>query len=460
MPSIVLKSGKRLSYQDSRMASFVKRCEKLAQCTEDFTLNELTTVLFVGETGTGKGAFARYFHEISARQNGPFVSVSCGSLPEGLLSSELFGYLAGAFTGARRGGKSGLVEKAQGGTLFLDEMNSMPLSQQAALLRLIDDGVYLRLGSTHEKQGNLQIIAAVNEPLSAMLEQGKIRKDLYFRLTGYTLTIPPLRQRKRDIACLAQDFLSILSEKQGRTYSITPRARACLWQHPWQGNVRELLNVVQQAAMKAFIRQGHQEEVFLKELDVREFLAQEAGQEGGRDAEIEGIKPGEEENFLLTVSPENVTQALWEQVDAFMQELRDPAFQDSLPPEKRTQWQDQILGLFFDIQSTSGNPFVQHVYRVAKAYGIPEMMACKEESIYRYFMGFIHNKKMKTSLIEAMACYLYRGLNRPSLVKDFYDAAERWNAVTEPHIKSPGRLPLQRRLQAMAFRSAAAAAEL
>ncbi|MBG3875785.1 PAS domain-containing protein [Desulfovibrio oxamicus] len=202
-----------------------------------------------GESGTGKELFARAIHTASMRQ-GPFVPVNCAALPEQLLESELFGYEAGAFTGGRREGKPGLFETARGGTVLLDEIGDMPLASQAKMLRVMQEGSVRRVGGTAEVPVDVRIITATNRTLERLVEEGRFRQDLYYRINVLPIHIPPLKERPGDIAVLAEHFLLGLAARLGGPVrSLSPGALARLAGHHWPGNVRELKNVVERAAI-------------------------------------------------------------------------------------------------------------------------------------------------------------------------------------------------------------------
>lgn len=206
------------------------------------------TVLFTGESGTGKELFARAIHDLSPRRDGPFVAVNCAAIPEALLESELFGYEAGAFTGARKTGKPGKFEQAQGGTLFLDEIADMPLALQAKLLRVLEDRRLERVGSSRSVGLDLRVVAATNAPLEQRIREGRFRADLYYRLAVIPIQLPPLRERPGDVTLLARHFLEEISEANGKAgLRWSPHALAALERHQWPGNVRELRNTVEYA---------------------------------------------------------------------------------------------------------------------------------------------------------------------------------------------------------------------
>jgi len=202
-----------------------------------------------GESGTGKEVFARAIHAASDRK-GPFVPVNCAALPENLLESELFGYMGGSFTGAKKDGKPGLFQLADGGTIFLDEIGEMPVSIQAKMLRVIEGRSLRPLGGTVEMPIDSRIITASNENLEQMVEQKLFREDLYYRINVLPIHIPPLRERMDDIPLLVQHFLFQLDSRLGKgPQSLTREALDKLFQHHWPGNVRELKNVIERAAI-------------------------------------------------------------------------------------------------------------------------------------------------------------------------------------------------------------------
>jgi two-component system nitrogen regulation response regulator GlnG len=209
------------------------------------------TVVIQGETGTGKELVARAIHQQSARAKGPFVAVDCGAIPETLVESELFGYEKGAFTGAHRK-KDGQFQFASGGTLFLDEIGNLPLAVQAKLLRAIEERQVTPLGSNRAVPVDVRIIAASNIALEEEVRTGRFRADLYYRLSEFAITLPPLRERQEDIAFLAQRFLAEVSmELRHPVRTISDEALALLLGHSWPGNVRELKNVIRKAALLA-----------------------------------------------------------------------------------------------------------------------------------------------------------------------------------------------------------------
>lgn len=208
-----------------------------------------TTCLIQGESGTGKEVVARMIHEKSPRAGRPFVAVNCGALTETLLESELFGHEKGAFTGATTQ-KKGRFEIADGGTLFLDEIGTTSPALQIRLLRVLQEQSFERVGGTKTIKVDVRIITASNADLSKLIEEGDFREDLYYRLNVFTITIPPLRERRGDIPALARHFLRIYSKEIGKQVdSISKEAMDLLVGYPWHGNVRELKNVIERAVV-------------------------------------------------------------------------------------------------------------------------------------------------------------------------------------------------------------------
>ncbi|RME35364.1 MAG: AAA family ATPase, partial [Gammaproteobacteria bacterium] len=200
-------------------------------------------ILIRGESGTGKELFAHAIHDASNRRDGPLVAINCGAMPMDLAESELFGHVAGAFTGARREGARGRLEQADGGTLFLDEVDSLPLSLQAKLLRVLEDGQVTPLGASQPRQVDVRLICASGRDLRAMVEEGSFRLDLYYRLNVLEIRLPPLRERPEDLALLLGHWLGSACREAGRPpIEVTPEALALLRDYSWPGNIRELRN--------------------------------------------------------------------------------------------------------------------------------------------------------------------------------------------------------------------------
>ena len=209
--------------------------------TADKHARSSATILITGESGTGKEILAQAIHNASDRREGSFVALNCAALPRELLESELFGYEEGAFTGARKGGKSGMFELAHNGTIFLDEIGDMDLSLQARILRVLEEREVQRIGGDTTFPVDIRVIAATNQDLWKLMEEGRFRRDLYYRLSVVPLEIPPLRQRPEDVLPLFTYF----SRQKGRVFALTPQAQQYLINYPWYGNVRELRNWVE-----------------------------------------------------------------------------------------------------------------------------------------------------------------------------------------------------------------------
>ncbi len=246
--NLLMKKEKSLSvdyggyvFESSAMRDILTRIEKIA-CSD-------CSVLITGESGVGKEVIASLIHKNSDRANKPMVTLNVASIPGDLLEAELFGYERGAFTGADRG-KEGFFELADGGTLFLDEVGEMDLSLQAKLLRAIETGRFYRLGGRREIESDVRVITATNRDLSSLVEEGRFRQDLYYRLNVVEIRVPPLRERKEDILPLALHFLALFGRKYSkRVKGFTDRAVRLMESYPWHGNVRELKNAVERAVL-------------------------------------------------------------------------------------------------------------------------------------------------------------------------------------------------------------------
>ena len=205
------------------------------------------TVLLLGESGVGKTAFARQLHRWSRRGDGPFIDVNCASIPESLFESEMFGYQPGAFSGATRHGRAGLLEQADGGTLFLDEIGELPLAMQTKLLKVIQDGSLTRLGDTRPRRVDFRLVVATNQDLARRVEEGGFRLDLYYRVNVIPVTLPPLRERREDIPVLAELQLARLNQRYGGNKLLHAGLWSQLMARDWPGNVRELENTLERA---------------------------------------------------------------------------------------------------------------------------------------------------------------------------------------------------------------------
>ncbi|MBA4548318.1 sigma 54-interacting transcriptional regulator [Thermoactinomyces intermedius] len=246
-------------HQSETMKRCVETAKKVAQME--------ATVLLQGESGTGKELFARAIHFESRRANGPFISINCAAVPESLMESEWFGYEEGAFTGAGKGGKKGLMELAQDGTLFLDEIGELPLNLQAKLLRVLEERALRRVGGNRWIPLRVRIIAATNRDLADLVRRGRFRKDLYYRLHVIPVTIPPLRERREDIPLLATHFLRKFCARSRRPLlSLSSQSLLRLQAHSWPGNVRELQNVMERSVYLCPEGETELKEVYLSDV--------------------------------------------------------------------------------------------------------------------------------------------------------------------------------------------------
>ncbi len=207
------------------------------------------TVLIVGESGVGKEVFSQIIHALSSRKHNPFIAVNCGAIPEGTIDSELFGHEKGAFTGAVDSRK-GYFETVSGGTIFMDEIGEMPLGTQARLLRVLETGEFIRVGSSKVQKTDVRVIAATNRELLEFTQKGRFREDLYYRLSTVPIRVPALRDRKEDILLLFRKFVVDFSERYKTTpVQLDDEAKNLLINHSWQGNVRELKNIAEQISV-------------------------------------------------------------------------------------------------------------------------------------------------------------------------------------------------------------------
>ncbi len=223
--------------KSSKMQEMFTMIPKIAQSNSN--------VIIIGESGSGKELVATALHNLSLRRDKNFVAINCAAFPEGLLESELFGHMKGAFTGALYN-KQGLFEIADGGSLLLDEIGEMPINLQAKLLRVIESGMFRRVGGTNDIKVDVRIISSTNKNIKEEIEVGRFREDLYYRLNVVPINIPPLRERKEDIPLLIEHFLKKMSDTPQR---MTPEAMKLLLDYPWKGNVRELENIIERIAL-------------------------------------------------------------------------------------------------------------------------------------------------------------------------------------------------------------------
>ncbi|MGC1174351.1 sigma 54-interacting transcriptional regulator [Polaromonas sp.] len=248
-PAPVVQAGQAPVWQ----SGFISRSSRIAETLAEARMvaRSDASVMLRGESGTGKELLAQAIHQASPRAAHPFIAVNCGAIPEALLESELFGHVKGAFTDASANHK-GLFQAAEGGTLLLDEIGDMPLALQVKLLRVLQERVVRPLGSSQSIPVNVRILSATHRDLDAAMAEGQFRSDLYYRLNVVTLTLPPLSERREDIALLANHFLVKLAEKYGKRLSgFAPEALKALSTAAWPGNVRQLYNVVEQVCALA-----------------------------------------------------------------------------------------------------------------------------------------------------------------------------------------------------------------
>lgn len=239
----LLHRSQPLYYECQSMNELILSCNHVAMTD--------TTVLLLGETGTGKEAIAHHIHFSSRRKDGPFIPINCTAIPKELFESELFGYEKGSFTGANTKGKRGIIELSNHGTLFLDEIGELSLSMQTKLLRVIETKKIQPIGGAEEKPVDMRIIAATNKDLKKMVLEGNFREDLYYRLNIIPLTIPPLRERGDDLRLIAQKYVDSYNDKYAYQRRLSKRAFKVLERYPWPGNVRELRNIIERGVLMA-----------------------------------------------------------------------------------------------------------------------------------------------------------------------------------------------------------------
>lgn len=252
--AVMLKDKELVAFSES-MKNVTALARRLA------TVN--TTVLITGESGVGKGLLARTLHEEGTRWKGPFITVNCGAIPENLIESELFGYVAGAFTGSRSGGKRGYFEAAQNGTIFLDEISELPLNLQVKLLQVIQERQITPVGAVDPIPIDVRIISATNRNLADLVQEGKFREDLYYRLNVVPIEVPPLRERTEDIVPLLRLNLDKYNRTLGEHKSLSSDAIAVLLKYPWPGNIRELQNIVERLIITSSSDLITEEDIFI-----------------------------------------------------------------------------------------------------------------------------------------------------------------------------------------------------
>ncbi len=249
MTSKMKKMEKSRKYFNTISTENMLKFSSKAMLKLDSTIKNLAirdvNILLMGESGTGKTLMANRVHELSLKRDKPFVNIDCTTIPAELMESELFGYEKGSFTGALKSGKKGLVEQANNGTLFLDEIGELPLALQAKLLQLVQEKTYTSVGSVYPKKIDVRIIAATNRDLLKLVEEGKFRGDLYYRLALGIINIPSLRERKEDIPTLIDYYLEMYNEKYDTNLELDPQVREILINYNWPGNIRELQHLLE-----------------------------------------------------------------------------------------------------------------------------------------------------------------------------------------------------------------------
>lgn len=245
------KEIEELRGREYKYDQFIVRSKSMKECIDlaQKVSSSDSTILLLGETGTGKTAMAKYIHQFSHRKNGPFQTINCAAIPEHLLESELFGYHGGAFTGASSKGKLGLLELANNGTLFLDEIAEIPLKMQAKILDVIQENRFIPVGDTKSKTINTRIIAATHRNLEDMVKEGTFREDLYYRLNVIEVNLAPLRDRREDIVPLALHFLNKFDKRYSFTHFFAQDTLDLLICYFWPGNVRELEHMVERMVL-------------------------------------------------------------------------------------------------------------------------------------------------------------------------------------------------------------------
>jgi DNA-binding NtrC family response regulator len=272
-------SEQQTSRQNQALKADLQRCYPIGGMIGSCTLMQAvfsrihkvsptdTTVLIQGESGTGKELVARAIHEESQRSHAPLITVNCAAIPEGLIESELFGHVKGAFTGATEG-RQGMVEAADGGSLFLDEIGELPLPAQSRLLRVLQDGEIRRVGSSKSRLVDIRLIAATNRNLKQLASQSLFREDLYFRLQVMEISLPPLRQRGEDVIELSEHLLTKVCKQLNRSpLAFSPAALEAIRQYHWPGNVRELANAIERAVILADTSTVTPEQLALEPID-------------------------------------------------------------------------------------------------------------------------------------------------------------------------------------------------
>ncbi|HTK38786.1 MAG TPA: sigma-54 dependent transcriptional regulator [Pyrinomonadaceae bacterium] len=242
------RAFKTAQRRQGSIENIIGRSEKILELKRMISAvaNEEATILITGESGTGKELVARAVHDMSGRAEKPFIPINCGAIPETLLESELFGFMKGTFTGASAN-RAGMFESANKGSIFLDEIGDMPLSMQVKMLRVLQERMVRRVGASNEVPVDTRVIAATNRDIRPMVDDGRFRQDLYFRISVIPLNIPPLRERREDIPDLAEHFINKFCARSGKKLSLSDEAANALLNRKWPGNVRELEHTIERA---------------------------------------------------------------------------------------------------------------------------------------------------------------------------------------------------------------------
>ena len=342
------------------------------------------TVLVSGESGVGKETIPQIIHQFSRRKNGKYLAVNCGAIPEGTINAELFGHEKGAFTGAI-GERKGYFEEANGGTLFLDEIGELPKETQAMLLRVLQSGEYIKVGSSKVEKTDVRIVAATNVNLYTAVQQGRFREDLYYRLNAARINMPSLRERKEDIYLLFRKFTSDFAQRFGlRKIALSIDGISLLKNYRWPGNIRQLKNVAETVtALESKPATTESERIDLGAAEISKYIPDEKDTLLPMVAASSGGGIGEEEKILLG----NAIQALRDQVISLSERVNalENGVHSSLldrPAEDDAEWQEQAEDL--SIKKTTGDlierALVKHAGNVKAAAA---ELGISERTIYR-----------------------------------------------------------------------------
>lgn len=292
------------------------------------------TVLIFGESGVGKEVFSLVIHSLSSRKHNPFIAVNCGAIPEGTIDSELFGHEKGSFTGAVDSRK-GYFETVNGGTIFLDEIGEMPLGTQARLLRVLETGEFIRVGSSKVQKTDVRVIAASNKDLLEITRQGRFREDLYYRLSTVPIRVPALRDRREDIILLFRKFSADFAEKyKTAPIQLEEEAKQMLISYGWPGNVRELKNIAEQVSVLASDRMVNAQELgrFLPEKDERSMLPVLAAHAGGSPHDFSNEREILYKLFFdMKKDANEMKKDMYEMKKMFLEILRNPVIASQYP---------------------------------------------------------------------------------------------------------------------------------